>query len=551
MKTIHVKSAIIALSISSLQILYSIPTVQASQFHFYQSYIVLNGNNISSPMHIVAKDPLSHQDTAWMPVYYLEQIFKKTGLATNWNGSVWNFQSFNKNIPFSLPIRESLNKSNMAFSINGTIIGYAPRITVKDPSGGNITSYVPIYYVMKYMKYLGINPGWNGTSWTMSSDENSENNSTPTTYTSWDVYSNLPFPSDYQVEGLQNGLLVGYKFIPGIGTSIKLYNPVTEESFTTIINGLFYLYPKFIVAPNDPTHVYVVGLSNVYKLSVSNDLNVQVQLLYSVASRSDVINAVYNQFTSTTNLSISPNGTYLPVQLNNSNQFIIINTISGKSGQITLNNKNYNPDILAINDTGVIALSGINAPYITLLNINGTIIKNIPVSRVTQLTFSSDGDTLYALNGKVKKINVQNGIVSESIGGSGGQTGIQYVNGNGATSFSVLQSKNQIWINYYGGLHSTLYNLQTGKQLINYKTNTIFSEFDALHNEIMVPVYHMAHTPHNQLIVYSLNFKQIQDIVMPINQYKQAVKIFCFPNYIVAVYSDNTNYSSFVLKPMK
>ena len=50
-----------------------------SEYTMAATHIHLNGQNVSNPQHVVAKDPWSGTNTTWVPIYYLQQALKHVG----------------------------------------------------------------------------------------------------------------------------------------------------------------------------------------------------------------------------------------------------------------------------------------------------------------------------------------------------------------------------------------------------------------------------------------------------------------------------------------
>lgn len=144
------------------------PAFAATQSYF-DTNITVQGQSVSKPQHIVGMD--NGNQTAFLPVYYLQTALRTLGVQSTWNGSVLNLEVPKETqIDLSnLPASQSLNKNNMAMSINGSIVEYGPRRVVNDPAGGTLTTYVPVYYIEQTLNRLGITSSWDGTNWGMTS----------------------------------------------------------------------------------------------------------------------------------------------------------------------------------------------------------------------------------------------------------------------------------------------------------------------------------------------------------------------------------------------
>ncbi|MCY0895847.1 MAG: hypothetical protein OWS03_06080 [Alicyclobacillaceae bacterium] len=130
-----------------------------------------NGTALLHAVHLVAVDPWSHESTSWLSVYYLDEAMHKAGFTAAWDGTTG---TWSLTVPSTYgtppdvsnaPSSQATNRSNMAISLNGTVVAYAPRLVAPDPYSGAETTYVPIYYVTQVMKRVGMTPTWNGLDW--------------------------------------------------------------------------------------------------------------------------------------------------------------------------------------------------------------------------------------------------------------------------------------------------------------------------------------------------------------------------------------------------
>ncbi|WP_230087835.1 hypothetical protein [Alicyclobacillus mali (ex Roth et al. 2021)] len=150
------------------------------------THIIVNGRPFSTEDHRVAVDPFSHQETSWMPIWYLESALKAMGLKNSWNGQVWSIQT---PVDWSVEGREvpsarTPTAAEMAISIDGKVVELAPKMVAKDPWGHAETTYVPLYYVMESLVRIGIRTTWNGVDMELSRGERSTGESTASDETS-------------------------------------------------------------------------------------------------------------------------------------------------------------------------------------------------------------------------------------------------------------------------------------------------------------------------------------------------------------------------------
>jgi len=113
---------------------------------------------------VVAKDPVHGNLTTYMPIWYAMQVLKQQGITSTWNGKVWNLtttgSAFTPNLT-SLNTGEGTDQ----IEINGTLVQNAYGLVKVDPKHGNLTTFMPIYWVFEALNHLGLQSSWNGTTW--------------------------------------------------------------------------------------------------------------------------------------------------------------------------------------------------------------------------------------------------------------------------------------------------------------------------------------------------------------------------------------------------
>ncbi|MFD1674866.1 YbaB/EbfC family nucleoid-associated protein [Alicyclobacillus fodiniaquatilis] len=221
-KTISIGLALTG-SMLAIQSLATTSAMAATTYSYYNTNIELNGTVVSSPKHIVSNG------TSFVPVWYVDNALTSVGITGQWNGTTLNFvipSSFNVDLS-NLPAGQTLNSSNMAIAINGTVVGYAPKIVYTDPSSGQLTTYASVYYLEQAVKRLGITPGWDGTNWTMTYSTSS---TTPPTTSNGGGSSNTV---DQQVmaNAMWNVLNTDNK--PGVNTHATIAQAGISPSATT------------------------------------------------------------------------------------------------------------------------------------------------------------------------------------------------------------------------------------------------------------------------------------------------------------------------------
>jgi len=131
-----------------------------------QRQIVWNGQQDQVANGIVAKDPVHGNLTTFMPIWYAMQVLKQEGLTSTWNGKVWNISTSGSAFTPNLAnIAEGTGTDEI--EINGQLVQNAYGMVAKDPLHGNMTTYMPIYWVFQALGHLGVQSSWNGTSWGM------------------------------------------------------------------------------------------------------------------------------------------------------------------------------------------------------------------------------------------------------------------------------------------------------------------------------------------------------------------------------------------------
>lgn len=146
------------------------------------THIYLDGQNVSNPEHVVAKDPWGGSKTTWVPIYYLQQVLKKAGFQTSWNGTSLTFVSdpygwvagAALGNPEAQPLVAPKGQMQVKLDNQGPPSMNIPKIVTKDPASGVETTYAPIYYIDQVLnKYWMMHVTWNGTDWKMVTQQNS------------------------------------------------------------------------------------------------------------------------------------------------------------------------------------------------------------------------------------------------------------------------------------------------------------------------------------------------------------------------------------------
>lgn len=156
----------------------SAPAMAASQsaYTMAATHINLNGQNVSNPEHVVAKDPWSGSNTTWVPIYYLQQALKKVGFQTTWNGTDLTFTKYPANWKFDValgnqeanPVVAPTGQMQISLVDGGPPSMNFPKLVGKDPASGVNTTYVPIYYVDSVLtRDFSMGATWDGVNWNL------------------------------------------------------------------------------------------------------------------------------------------------------------------------------------------------------------------------------------------------------------------------------------------------------------------------------------------------------------------------------------------------
>lgn len=154
---------------------------QASQQRPMNKKVIdMNGRQVSSPYGTTATDPSSGQQTTYMPIYYVMQALRNAlNIQSNWDGTNWHLT-----LPSSMNPSQSLKSvipakpGYKSIYVNNILVETVPAIAANDPSSGQDTTYVPIWYIMKSLGDIGVQSNWNGQTWSMSNTEGSSGSNT-------------------------------------------------------------------------------------------------------------------------------------------------------------------------------------------------------------------------------------------------------------------------------------------------------------------------------------------------------------------------------------
>lgn len=119
----------------------------------YQRAILLNG-------HYEVIPALVRHKTTFMPIWYLGYALKQIGYTYYWNGKVWRITT-----PATVKLdrfKSKPGKGTMGIELNGTLVERVTGIVAQDPNTNELTTYMPIWYLMQALKRVGVSTTWNG-----------------------------------------------------------------------------------------------------------------------------------------------------------------------------------------------------------------------------------------------------------------------------------------------------------------------------------------------------------------------------------------------------
>ncbi|WP_062310404.1 beta strand repeat-containing protein [Alicyclobacillus sendaiensis] len=130
-----------------------------------QVAFTFNGQTVSNPYIMDGVD--SGNTTAFAPIYYFDQLLAKLGIQATWNGNThtWALTDSNLNAAqVASNIQGGVGSGNTTITLNGTTIKEINTQVAKDPAGGPVTTYFPVYYIQKVFNAIGVNAVWNGAT---------------------------------------------------------------------------------------------------------------------------------------------------------------------------------------------------------------------------------------------------------------------------------------------------------------------------------------------------------------------------------------------------
>ena len=120
-----------------------------------QKAISVNAQLFSKPYSSV------HDGTTYMPIWYLMNALNKLGVQANWDGHTLSLTDASG----GAPDLSNVNPGNgtMAIDLDGHLVQKVDGTAEPDPaSGGTVTTYMPIWYLMQAIDRMHVKTDWSG-----------------------------------------------------------------------------------------------------------------------------------------------------------------------------------------------------------------------------------------------------------------------------------------------------------------------------------------------------------------------------------------------------
>jgi mannosyl-glycoprotein endo-beta-N-acetylglucosaminidase len=253
-------------------------------------------------------------ETAYLPLWYVQQALVKIGVQNTWDGAVWNLTpppgaTVNLN-------QIQAGSGSKTISIQGKAIYHIDSITAVDPSSGVKTTYMPIWYVIQVLNRMGITSTWGNQTWNLPglTDTSAGSGSEPGSGSGAGQSSSGGTASGPGTTGATGTTTTGGS-LSGLGASsptstntavpianLKLHITVADKGFSNpsgfVYNGTTYMPLWYIQQAlekigihstwNDktwdltPPASIKVNLNNIQAGSGSKSISIQSQVIYQV-----------------------------------------------------------------------------------------------------------------------------------------------------------------------------------------------------------------------------------------------------------------------------
>lgn len=218
----------------------------STSFTYKPTTIVVAGNPIFLPKHIVATDPWSGQPTSWVPIYYLQQALRMEGAFTTWNGNTLNVLSIPSGWGVNVNGTEQTSNppiGQMQFLVNGTQSGLicAPKLVANAPYTTIPTTYVPVYYANLFLRnQLHMGVSWDNSTWKMASRQDVNTIVMTASPSTANVGQSVTVSGEYRLVGGLGG--------PDIQLNVTGLPNTNNQTIVTNASGLFTFSTAFRTA---------------------------------------------------------------------------------------------------------------------------------------------------------------------------------------------------------------------------------------------------------------------------------------------------------------
>lgn len=163
MKLTHILGLCAGVSIFCMAPVTAFASTQAS--HSVQpanrKVISLDQHTISRPYGTV------HNGTTYMPIWYLMNALNKLGVQTRWDGRTLHLTEASGTTPNLDNV--SPGTGLMPIYLDGRLVQKVNGSTEIDPASNQVTTYMPMWYLMQILDRMHVKSGWDGVNWNLSS----------------------------------------------------------------------------------------------------------------------------------------------------------------------------------------------------------------------------------------------------------------------------------------------------------------------------------------------------------------------------------------------
>lgn len=161
-----------SLAVATATLMPTVTWASTSHATYKPTTISVKGHTSLHVQHIVAKDPWSGVETTWVRINDVKKTLREVGIVTTWNASGTSFSLVKYPPGHALRALGNPEVPPHASGIRFYLVasappsGHMPMLVTKDPTTGEESVYMPIYYLnhMILNSYWRMNSHWNGQS---------------------------------------------------------------------------------------------------------------------------------------------------------------------------------------------------------------------------------------------------------------------------------------------------------------------------------------------------------------------------------------------------